>query len=512
MKKIFGIVFMVLTVFILSACNKQDDVTVTFKDISTEITSLTVTIEIEDPKITITGVISIKIYDSNSVLVSSRDITTDEELTGFTVSGLTSAETYTIKVVATIGRDSKVIGEKAITLPSAELIEIKTPADFFAMKDFRSGNYVLANNIDFTDEVFESPFSNFPFSGTFDGQGFTISNVNITKVNAYTGLFGYISSGKVQNFVIENMTIGTETTKLVMQTSSRVGFVTGFISQSSGLVKDVVVKDSIINYQTSSTVQAFVGGIVGENKGEVFDVEVINSKIELLSTSYGRIRVGGAVGLLTEDSKLKQANIDLDIKVVLQGAALRDRDVQVNVGGVVGQHNARNFNRSVENIYSTSNIEVLLNFGTAINTSRGNYSVYVGGLAGIAYSNMVNALYAGSISLSHDKNEYEAVVNKAFSVGGLFGFYGSSKVNQSVLRYGTGQEMNIHISDDVTFKSSILIGESIATTEQNVRLFGTHHLVLNNLDVSATDTVTSILTLTDFFTSDYMKDLVEDFS
>jgi hypothetical protein len=512
MKKIFGIAFLFLSILILSACSNQETVQATFKDVVTEISSFTVTIEIVDPEAEITGVISVKVYDSNSILVNSKDITTDSELVGYSVTQLTAQQTYTLKVFATIERDVKMIGEIEITLPSAELIQITTPEEFFQMKDFRSGNYVLANDLDFLDKEFESPFTNFPFSGTFDGQGFKISNVNITKVNAYTGIFGYISTGKVENFTIENMTIGTDANQLIMQTSSNVGFVTGFISASTGLVKDVVVKDSMINYKTSSTVQAFVGAIVGQNKGEVINVEVINSKIEILATSYGRIRVGGAVGLLTEDSKLKQANIDTDVKVVLQGAALRDRDVQVNVGGVIGQHNARNFNKSVENIFSTSNIEVILDFGTAVNTSRGNYSVYVGGLAGIAYSNIVNAVFAGSISLSHDKNEYEEVVNKAFSVGGIYGFYGSSKVNASVLRYGNGNEMNLDISDDVSFRSSILIGESIATTEQNVRLFGTHHIVLNDLDISTTDTVLEITSLTDFFTSDFIKDLVENLS
>ncbi|PKK99008.1 MAG: hypothetical protein CVV57_04160 [Tenericutes bacterium HGW-Tenericutes-2] len=503
MKKMIGILFAVLTVFLLSSCKEDLGVTAEFSNIELGLTSITFTVEIDDPDAKITGAVTVKLHKADGTVVHTKDITSDTELVDYNVSSLINSETYTIKIYATIGRESVVIGEHQFKPLSAATIHITTPEEFMDMKNNRAGNYVLDNDLDFTGKTFATPFTA-AFSGTFDGQGFTISNITFTSVITYTGVFGYVSSGTIKNVNFDQITIGTSAAPLSMTTSSRTGIIAGYVSSTSAKIENVTVSNSSINYSSSSTVQAFVGGLVGELKGEMTDVELDNVDVTVKATSYGRIRVGGAVGLLTEEAKLKRVKSDADVNVTLD-AALRNRDVQLNIGGLIGYHNARNINKSVEDLYTTGSVNVNVTFGTTSDATSGNYSVYAGGIAGIAYSNVINAFFGGSIDLTHVKNNNEASVNKNFYVGGLMGFYGSNKAIVSAVRLGDGNEINVNVSDDVTLRASQVFGQNISVSTQQVGIFGTAHLMINMIDESATDTATVYTTLENYFTSDWMN-------
>ncbi|MDO9628459.1 MAG: ZmpA/ZmpB/ZmpC family metallo-endopeptidase-related protein [Acholeplasmataceae bacterium] len=503
MKKMIGIIFAVLTVFLLVGCKEDLNVTAEFSDVEIGLTTITFTVDIDDPDAKITGVVTVKLHKADGTVAHTKDVTTDQELVGYNISSLINSENYTIKIYATIGRDSVVIGEYQFKPLSAATMTITTTEEFLNMKNNRAGNYVLGNDLDFTGVTFTTPFTA-AFSGTFDGQGNTISNITFTNIVTYTGVFGYVSSGTIKNVNFDNINIGTATTPLTMTTSSRTGIVAGYVSSSIAKIENVKVSNSTINYSTSSTVQAFVGGLVGELKGEMVDAELDNVLVKIRTTSYGRIRVGGAVGLLTEDAKLKQVKSDATVDVTL-AAAFKNRDVQINVGGLIGYHNARNVNRSVEDIYTTGSIQVDVTFGTTADSTSGNYSVYAGGIAGIAYSNVVNAFFGGSIDLTHVKNDNEAVTNKNFYVGGLMGFYGSNKVVSSAVRLGDGEEININVSDDVKLRASQTFGQNISSTVQNAGIFGAQHLMINMVDETATDTSTVYTSLTSYFTSDWMN-------
>jgi hypothetical protein len=504
MKKVIGILFIILTVFLLSSCKEELGVTAEFSNVELGLTSITFTAEINDPDAKITGLVTVKLHKADGTVVHTKDITTDQELVDYNVSSLINTETYTVKIYATIGRDSVVIGEYQFKPLSAATIHITTPEEFMDMKNNRAGNYVLDNDLDFTGKTFATPFTA-AFSGTFDGQGFSIKNITFTSVITYTGVFGYVSSGTIKNVNFDQIKIGTEDAPLSMTTSSRTGIVAGYVSSTTAKIENVTVSNSSINYSSSSTVQAFVGGLVGELKGEMIDVELDNVDITVKATSYGRIRVGGAVGLLTEEAKLKRVKSDANVDVILD-AALRNRDVQLNIGGLIGYHNARNINRSVEDLYTTGSVSVDINFGTTSDTTSGNYSVYAGGIAGIAYSNVVNAFFGGSIELTHEKNNNEASVNKNFYVGGLMGFYGSNKGIISAVRLGDGNEIHVHVSDDVNLRASQTFGQNISASVQLVGVFGATHLMVNMIDESGNDLSTVYTTLDNYFTSEWMNE------
>jgi hypothetical protein len=151
-------------------------------------------------------------------------------------------------------------------------------------------------------------------------------------------------------------------------------------------------------------------------------------------------------------------------------------------------------------------VDVTLDYGTTDTTTKGNYSLYVGGIAGIAYSNVHNALYGGSISVEHQKNANEEDVNKNFFVGGLFGFYGSNKASTYLVRYSDGATIEINVSDDVTLNASLVFGGLNSSVTQNAGVHGDLSLLINMVEESGNDTFTVINSLVDYFESDFVQE------
>lgn len=123
-----------------------------------------------------------------------------------------------------------------------------------------------------------------PFSGTFDGDGHSISGLNVNTTENYAGLFGYVDGGKVRNLRVK----GNVTT-----TGSNAGGIAGYITQNS-TVENCIFDGTVsgkekvggiagtINsgcqvtgcYTSSGTVEAtsaYAGGIVGTNTGLIAD-------------------------------------------------------------------------------------------------------------------------------------------------------------------------------------------------------------------------------------------------
>lgn len=98
--------------------------------------------------------------------------------------------------------------------------QIATAADLFALKDAvanvpaaRSLSYKQTANIDMTGtDAFAgigtydaNPTNGVPFTGTYDGGGYTISNVDFTQRN-YGGIFNQVNGGTIKKLTVENIT------------------------------------------------------------------------------------------------------------------------------------------------------------------------------------------------------------------------------------------------------------------------------------------------------------------
>jgi hypothetical protein len=164
---------------------------------------------------------------------------------------------------------------------SSSPYEIRTASDLQAMQEDRSANYIVVNDIDASGTVNWNngkgfnPIGDFSvsFTGSFDGQNHTISNLSINRLNDnYVGLFGRIDAGgEVKNVGVINVNMTGE---------SYVGGLVGY--NYNGNISN--------SYSTGNvTGEERLGGLVGINQGTV-------SNSYSTGNVTGNKRVGGLVG------------------------------------------------------------------------------------------------------------------------------------------------------------------------------------------------------------------------
>ncbi|NMI06935.1 hypothetical protein HF638_23375 [Paenibacillus sp. SZ31] len=138
------------------------------------------------------------------------------------------------------------------------------------------------------------------FTGNFDGNGYTIANLMISRTNSDepVGLFGLISDGTVRNVILENIDVGggTYVGGLAGANSGTItnsGVITGSVSGNfaGGLVG--VNGSSITNSFFAGSLSGatrYVGGLVGYNYG------TINDSLSTGSISGQHRTAGGLAG------------------------------------------------------------------------------------------------------------------------------------------------------------------------------------------------------------------------
>lgn len=158
-------------------------------------------------------------------------------------------------------------------------ISIDTVEEFHYMATVESTyNYVLSTNLDFA--AFTWTYVNTSFKGTFDGQGHTISNISMTGLTGYAGVFPRANGATISNLVLDNITIAT---------TARAGVLVGRIENNGSTIENIVVKNSSVSGADSNG----VGGLVGQisKSSNIFNVAVINTNV-----TNNVVNVGGLVG------------------------------------------------------------------------------------------------------------------------------------------------------------------------------------------------------------------------
>ena len=160
-----------------------------------------------------------------------------------------------------------------------------------------SKNYKLTADLNLSDETFPGiGTAEHPFTGRFDGQNHTISNVNVTVSGTDSvGFFGVIKGAKIQNLNLKNVNISGK---------ERVGGLVGYAQ--AALDKDDLsqnVANLIGGCTVSGTVTGSnqVGGLVGLNEGKtnpdtLFSIASTIDKSSADVTVTGNEKTGGLVG------------------------------------------------------------------------------------------------------------------------------------------------------------------------------------------------------------------------
>lgn len=93
----------------------------------------------------------------------------------------------------------------------------------------------------------------YPYTGRFNGQGYSVKNLNISFQGEYSGLFGRTGNGAhIQNLSLENITI-----------QAGGSFCGGLVGHNQGIVEKCSVAGQIVQYSQ------YTGGLIGLNQGQI---------------------------------------------------------------------------------------------------------------------------------------------------------------------------------------------------------------------------------------------------
>lgn len=150
-----------------------------------------------------------------------------------------------------------------------------------------------------------------PYTGTFNGNGKTITGLTIDSSSRYVGMFGYLK-GEVTKLTLASVSI---TSSWSDKTYAAVGAVAGYITSSSTINGCSVSGSITINGANSNA-----GGLAGQNYGSISNCWVNGLTIKGPSSNG---RLGGVVG---SNSKTIE-DCHVENLIITDGA---------NAGGVVG--------------------------------------------------------------------------------------------------------------------------------------------------------------------------------
>ena len=228
-----------------------------------------------------------------------------------------------------------------------------------------------------------------PFTGTFDGKGYTIKNLALVETEAkegkaYIGFFGYAKNATIKNVTFENVYINIPCLD-IDHSQGHIGAVAGSLEGTS-TIENVTVKGDIQIYATQDANGASrVAVVAGGN-------------------SYGNVTMKNVHVIANEGSYLTANNNTGALAGQLQGKSVFENcssniDVTVNkffAGGLIGIAPA---DATFTNCHTTGDIAVV-----AGREGRANDQYRVGGIAGgwadgkTNVCTLMNCSYTGKVS------------------------------------------------------------------------------------------------------------------
>lgn len=324
--------------------------------------------------------------------------------------------------------------------------------------------FSLEADIDMTDWIAENnpvqgwqPIgSSSSFSGTFNGNGHTISNLWINRPeNNYIGLFGYVFGGNLYDLELTNSTI---------EGGNNVGGIVGYYAANESNISGCSFNGSIKG-------DSYCGGIIGHSSctNTSFSISGCSFNGSIKGDSY----CGGIIGCCYKyDSTM---NSD-DVKI---SDCFTDCDIYVSsdAGGIVGYINFDTvyYNIIINNCISICN----MNGGDNIGGIIGN--IFDGG-SGVQMNRCYAHIIASSCSTSiggivgrcdnsnnvHSDNYSTGIIAGDRSIGGLSGksYSSDSKFHSSYSQFQriSGENTVAGLCNGGTIDNSVAINNVIETT------------------------------------------------
>jgi len=307
-----------------------------------------------------------------------------------------------------------------------------------------AANYTLSESVDLSETAewndgagFEPIANNSDFSGSFDGDNHTISDLTINRSTASNvGLFGSIgSTGTISNVTLTDATVSG---------NRDVGTLAG---ANQGSISDVQVSTVVQGNRSPGEGNASsIGGFVGENAGNITQSTVDGN----VSADDGGGSIGGFVGVLSSGGQIADSHATGTVSVTDGGS----------VGGLVGSASGDQDSDEISN--STANVSIdavrsdnvggLLGSGSAFavitdSSARGTVSgeMNVGGLVGKTESDIFRSFATGDV-IGNDTSGQ--------NIGGLVGSTNGPTRNSSAHGNVTGHEYVGGLAGEITDTAS----------------------------------------------------------
>ena len=302
---------------------------------------------------------------------------------------------------------------------AADPYQITTGGQLLLIKDYYDKNFVLAANIDLDNKNW-LPIPD--FTGTLDGAGYTIRNLQVSRTDDGQGLFAKISG----NAAVKNLNI--KGVYIKAGSNDNIGALAGVINGKSILIENINV---ILTENSLILGNDAVGGIVGETwSGNGQLASLTNCHVESVSTDYtikGNSAVGGILGY-ARNSDLATLKIEKSTaKVSVYGGDY--------TGGILGNMSR---NGAISFQISSCGFDGKVSGGNCVGGIAGyceqivackvdaeiSGKDLVGGICGKIYKDLVACYSTGSLTCSSS------------NVSGMAGGYGPSVLSYTTMSQG----------------------------------------------------------------------------
>ena len=246
-----------------------------------------------------------------------------------------------------------------------------------------------------------------PFSGTFEGNNYTISNLQINRDNSnYVGLFGAISREAIVR------SVGLYDSKIEGN-----NYVGGLVGLNDGNIVGSYAQGAV-------TGNSFVGGLVGDNDAQIFNSYTVSAVLRRISGTCTELScnpIGGLAG--QNDGTIVNSH---STGRLVGGDTADNRSA---AGGIVGINNNQILNSFAGNIISGSFLAGGL-VGYSVGTIKNSYSIgrviegpvnngAIGGLAGVvAYRSDEQTSAQQTAAILNSYSISEIILNRANSAAG----------------------------------------------------------------------------------------------
>lgn len=406
MKKIIGVVTFLLLI-VLAACDTviTSNARAVISNITPKTQSASFRVEVKDPseeldnrnfKITLSS-------GEHTVSIDVEIAKSQIKLVEFTE--LNRETSYKISIIGTLNGSSyelyhsdETIKTLAIGDTEEDPISITTVEEFKEMEAKK--HYKLMNDLDFENASIQPLFSaGTPFNGSFDGNGFTIKNINIKEsadtYKPYLSIFGYASKSKITNLKLDNVHINNADRQYTGH--HYVGLLVSKVSNNDFEISNIEILNSSVTIshnlnQTVTNRNLYVGLLGGSLQGKISNIVIKDSKLNVTQNSvngtYGGsdvstagTYVGGVAGLIEQDKGKgisKLAVLDTEINLEVKQDKKSNGSGLYYAGSIFGAYRS---DTSISEV--VSNADLSFNYNTYPETEISNKDIiYIGGLIG----------------------------------------------------------------------------------------------------------------------------------